>query len=115
MEHIKREKCPICGCTKLINNVLITEKEEVKVYVECSNCGSFVSRYTLKRYTSNKPYESLLNYYSKRQQDSGRVILKNLEAFSKEIETEFKKVRETIKSREETKKIEEIIAGLEDN
>ncbi|HHE04481.1 MAG TPA: hypothetical protein ENL19_00290 [candidate division WOR-3 bacterium] len=115
MEHIKREKCPVCGCTKLINNVLITEKGEVKVYVECSNCGSFVSRYTLKRYTSNKPYESLLNYYSKRQYDSGRVVLKNLEAFSKEIETEFKKVKETIKSREETKKIEEIIAGLEDN
>jgi len=114
MEKVKRERCPVCGGLKMVDNFVKYEDGTIRVYVECAHCGSFVARYTLQRYTSNKPYESLLHFFRK-PVDSGRSVLKNIEAFTEEIEKEFKEVKERIKEKEENQKIEEIICGIEDN
>ena len=114
MEKVKRERCPVCGSVKMVNNFVKYEDGTIRVYVECSQCGSFVARYTLKRYTSNKPFESLLNFLRK-PTESGRDVLKNIEAFTKEIEEEYRRIKEKVKEKEEKQKIEEIICGLEDN
>ena len=114
MEKVKRERCPVCGGLKMVNNFVKYNNGTIRVYVECAHCGRFVARYTLQRYTSNKPYESLLLFFRK-PIESGRSTLKNIEVFTEEIDREFNKIKEQIKEKEEKKKIEEIICGIEDN
>ena len=108
MEKIKREHCPKCGSTKLENIFQVKTGEPVKVFVRCSKCKSFVARYTLKCYTTNKTYESYLENM-KSESESGYKILNEIEFLSQEIEQEFNRVVDLIETSEEKKKIEDII------
>lgn len=109
METAKLENCPVCKGVEHKNNVYIKEGEPVKVYVECANCGSFVARYTLLRYTSDKPYESLLRKLYCLRHSSGRNLLKEIEGFTTESGNEFEKVKLIVKDGREKRKVEEII------
>ncbi len=107
---VKIETCPKCRSRKTENLVRVEPGCPVRVYVRCSECGTFVARYTLERYTSDKPYESLLKF-SRRGGCSiaSRSHAQELEGFSKKIETEFK---ETTEAPFTELKIEEIICEL---
>ncbi len=114
MESAKRERCPDCGSMEFINNICIREGEPINVFVQCSKCGSFVARYTVDCYTSNKRYESLLQFVSKRCFDSGRITSKRLKSFDEEIMEEFEHCKQLIKENEDRKRIEEIISKSEE-
>ncbi len=72
------------------NLVRVEPGQPPKVYVRCSKCKTFVARYTLEHYTSDKPYESLLNsVHGQGSCISSRGRALELEAFSKDVEEEF--------------------------
>ncbi|HDG68314.1 MAG TPA: hypothetical protein ENG11_04125 [candidate division Zixibacteria bacterium] len=107
--YVRLEHCPKCGSTECENIFALFPGKPVQVYVRCKKCGSFVARYTLLRYTSDKPYESLLRTI-RCPRSSGRQMVHELEAFSEEVEADFKKVQEMLEVGEDRRKIEEIIA-----
>ena len=107
--YVRLEHCPKCGSTECENIFALFPGKPVQVYVRCKKCGSFVARYTLLRYTSDKPYESLLKAI-RCPRSSGRQMVRELEAFSEEVEADFKRVLEMLEGGEDGRKIEEIIA-----
>jgi hypothetical protein len=87
---VKLETCPKCQSKKMENLVRVEAGQHVKVYVRCLDCQTFVARYTLERYTSDKPYESLLKNLRGQSNTIGtRELAREIEAFSQEIEKEF--------------------------
>ncbi len=108
MESAKRETCPKCKSTTLINNVLVKTGDNIKVYVECANCHAFVARYTLLTYTSDKPHEVLLRRLRCLEYASGKKALRELEEYNKFIEQEFAHVKSLVVA-EETRTIEDLI------
>lgn len=108
MEKIKRERCPKCGSTELENIFQVKQGEPVRVFVRCSKCKSFVARYTLKCYTTNKTYESYIENY-KGESESGQKTLKEIEFLSQDIKEEFERLNKLLETAEEKRKIEDII------
>jgi hypothetical protein len=106
---VKIETCPKCGCKSTENLVRVESGCPVKVYVRCAKCGTFVARYTIERYTSDKCYESLLKIMRLHGCSiASRSQAQELEAFSRSIETEFK---ETTQAPFTELKVEQIICG----
>ena len=110
--RVKTETCPKCGSTIHENYVRVATGEPIKVYVVCAKCKSFVARYQLARYTSDKPYEALLDIAHRVRTTDGRRVVRELEAFTKSIEEEFKLTMELAQTQKETRKLEEIIEEL---
>lgn len=108
MESAKRETCPKCKSTSLINNVLVKTGDNIKVYVECANCHAFVARYTLLTYTSDKPHEVLLRRLRCLEYASGKKALRELEEYNKFIEQEFAHAKSLVVAGE-TRTIEDLI------
>ncbi|MBN2380845.1 hypothetical protein JXM67_13690 [candidate division WOR-3 bacterium] len=87
---VRVEHCPKCHSRKTENLVRVQTGKPVRVYVRCTDCGTFVARYTLERYTSDKTYESLLDYLRKHGHSiSSRFRAHEVEGFSKEVEKEY--------------------------
>uniref|UniRef100_A0A7C6AAH8 Uncharacterized protein n=1 Tax=candidate division WOR-3 bacterium TaxID=2052148 RepID=A0A7C6AAH8_UNCW3 len=108
MEKAKKEHCPKCKGTMMINNVYVKTGENIKIYVECANCHSFVARYSLLTYTSDKPYEILLQKLKCLEYRSGKKALRELEEFDRCVESEFKVVK-SLAEQEEAKTVEDLI------
>lgn len=108
MESAKKETCPKCQSTVLINNVLVKTGDNLRVYVECANCHAFVARYTLLTYTSDKPYEVLLRRLRCLEYASGKKALRELEEYSKNIEQEFNHAKSLVLT-DETRTVEDLI------
>jgi hypothetical protein len=108
-ECARLEHCPKCGSVETRNNVYFRRGKKVRIYIECSRCGEFVSRYTLSGYTSDKTYESLLEKMRTIRLNSGKRTLDMVEGFGEDVKGEFEHVLELIRTREDERKIEEII------
>lgn len=109
-EGARVEHCPACGSVDVKNNLYFCKGQPVKVYVQCSDCGEFVARYTLRAYTSNKTYESLLQRMRFSKLTSGKRTLQIVEGFGEDIATEYQHVLELVKTGEDQRRIEDIIA-----
>ncbi|RKZ21850.1 hypothetical protein DRQ16_03055 [bacterium] len=110
MIKAKLETCPVCGSTKHENLVRIEKGGIIKVYVRCANCSSFVARYRVIRYTSDKSYDSLLRIFKLSPGcPDCRSIIHEVEAFSEEVKREFEETVRIVEERPEKKKIEEMI------
>ena len=92
----KLEHCPDCGKTEMKNFVHVTPGKDVEVFVECASCGGFVARYTLKIYTSDKPYESYLRLLHRRPMASGSATKNALSLFKERLMKNYRKVKETV-------------------
>lgn len=105
---VRAEHCPQCHSVNTENLVRVQTGKPIRVYVRCRDCGTFVARYTLERYTSEKTYQSLLNYLRKHGHSiSSRIRALEVEGFSAEVEKEFS---ETAKApRSEDKRLDELI------
>ena len=92
------------------NNVYFCEGQSIRVYVQCASCGEFVARYTLRGYTSDTMYESLLERLRYTRLASGRRAMRIVEEFGSEVTDEYRRVLELIRTAEDERRIEEIIA-----
>ncbi len=108
-ETARTERCEHCGSTEMKNKMYFCKGKNIKVYVECAKCGKFVTRYTLSGYTSNKTYESLLRKLRFQRINSGKRTFITVQTFGKQVEEEFERVRELIRTDEDDRRIEEII------
>ncbi len=108
-ETARLEHCQECGSTSMKNEVYFCKGERVKVYVECAECGSFVSRYTLSGYTSSETYQSLLQKLRFQRINSGKRTMKTVQSFGRDVQEEFELVRQLIKTDQDARKMEEII------
>lgn len=108
-ESARLEHCMKCGSTEVRNNLYFCRGQRVRVYVQCQKCGEYVARYTLGGYTSDEPYESLLEKLRFTRLTSGKRTLSMVEEFGKEIEEEFKHVVELIRTNEDQRRVEEIL------
>ncbi len=113
METVKYETCPKCSSADVKNNIYLKDRNTIMVYVECAKCGCFVARYTVKRYTSNKTYESLLQYLRNERLPGSRRAAKTIEEFSTTVEETFEHIKELRQSKDEKRKVEEIISETE--
>ena len=108
-ESARLEHCPQCGAVETKNNVYFRKGKKIRIYIECAKCGQFVSRYTLSGYTSDKPYESILERMRTVRLNSGKRTLEMVEGFGDEVRGEYEHVLELIRTQEDNRKIEEII------
>ena len=108
-ESARLEHCPKCGAVETKNNVYFCKGKKIRIYIECAKCGEFVSRYTLSGYTSDKPYESILERMRTIRLNSGKRTLDMVEGFGDDVRSEYKHVLELIRTQEDNRKIEEII------
>ena len=108
MEKAKKEQCPKCNGSTLINNVYVKTGDNIKIYVECANCHSFVARYSLLTYTSDKPHEVLLQKLKCLEYRSGKKALRELAEFDRSVEQEFKTVKFIIE-KQEAESVEKLI------
>lgn len=109
--YVKVETCPRCGSRNTENMVRVEPGLPVKIYVRCSECKEFVARYTLERYTSDKPYESLLDIYRHCGCSiASRTQAHELEGFTECIRREFD---ETCQAPPSLLKVEEMITESE--
>ncbi|MCK4330371.1 hypothetical protein KAX02_11060 [candidate division WOR-3 bacterium] len=113
METVKFECCPKCDCIHLKNNVYLKKGEPIMIYVECSKCGCFVARYIVSKYTSDKPYESLLKEMRKERLPGSRSAAKLIEEFSQPIAEKFEYIKELRDKIDEKRNVEEIIIDIE--
>ncbi len=108
-ESARLEHCPQCGAVETKNNVYFCKGKKIRIYIECAKCGQFVSRYTLSGYTSDKPYESILERMRTVRLNSGKRTLEMVEGFGDDVRGEYEHVLELIRTQEDNLKIEEII------
>jgi hypothetical protein len=108
-ESARLERCPKCGSVDTRNNVYSRRGKKIRIYIECAKCGSFVSRYTLTGYTSDKSYESILERMRTVRLNSGKRTLDIVDGFDADVRGEFEHVIELIKTGEDKRRIEEII------
>ena len=109
-ERARLEHCPDCGSTEMRNNVYFCKGQPMRIYIQCAGCGQFVARYTLRGYTSNKTYESLLGRMRFTRLTSGKRTLHIVEGFGEDVATEYGHVLELVKTQEDRRRIEDIIA-----
>jgi hypothetical protein len=110
-ERARLEHCPECGSVEMRNNLYFCRGRRLRVYVQCAACGGFVARYTLRGYTSNKTYESLLARLRDTRLTSGKRTMHIVESFGENIDEEYKRVIDLVKTNEDQRRIEEIIEG----
>jgi hypothetical protein len=108
-EGARLEHCPACGSTEVKNNLYFCKGQPLRVYVQCSRCGEFVARYTLRGYTSDKTYESLLERLRFTRLTSGKRTLHIVEGFGSNIAREYQHVLDLVHTQEDQRRIEEII------
>ena len=108
-ERARLEHCPECGSVDMRNNLYFCRGQRLRVYVQCAKCGEFVARYTLRGYTSNKRYESLLRRLRDTRLTSGKRTLHIVEGFGESVASEYKRALDLVKTREDMRRIEEII------
>jgi hypothetical protein len=108
-ERARLEHCPECGSVKMRNNVYFCRGQRLRIYVQCADCGEFVARYTLRGYTSDKTYESLLARLRDTRLTSGKRTLRIVEGFGAGVQEEYGHVLDLIKTAEDQRRIEEII------
>jgi len=105
--QVRLEHCPKCHSVNTENLVRVQTGEPIRVYVRCRDCGTFVARYRLERYTSDKTNESLLRYLRKHGHSiSSRIGAREVEGFSAEVEREF---AETSDAPHSDKRLDELI------
>ncbi|MBN2538235.1 hypothetical protein JXB37_08170 [candidate division WOR-3 bacterium] len=109
MESVKVEQCPQCHGRKMNNCAWVRTGEPVRVYVRCADCGAFVARYTLLRYTSEQTYESLLRNLRRFSYASGKRCLQEIEEFGTTVSAEFERVCRLADKQPEQRPIVELI------
>ena len=108
-ERARLEHCPECGAVDMRNNLYFCKGQRLRVYVQCARCGGFVARYTLRGYTSNKTYESLLSRLRDTRFTSGKRTLHIVEGFGENVAKQYEHVLDLVKNRQDQRRIEEII------
>ena len=80
-ETAKREICPKCGSTHMINNHFLEHQKHDRVLVECAQCGHLVARYILRNYIDPGSHYKQFLKLAKIHQDfsSGRKTLENFQ------------------------------------
>jgi len=108
-ETARLDHCMNCGSTSVRNYVYFQQGGRVRVYLECTECGSYVARYTLFGYTSDEPYDELLQIMRSAGFTSGRRAQKMVEAFDEDVQQEFEHVRDLVRREEDQRRMEKII------
>ncbi len=108
-ESARLEHCMKCGSTDVKNHVYFCKGQRIRVYMQCARCGEYVARYTLFGYTSDEPYKSLLQKMRFAPLVSGKRTFGIVEAFGKDVQGEYEHVMELVRTREDRRRIEEII------
>ncbi len=113
MESAKAECCPQCHGTRMVNLVYVRTGQATCVYVKCADCGSYVARYVLTRYTSDRSYESLLAGLRGFAHQSGKRCLEQIEEFGAMVEAEFARVQRLAIDKPQEHRVEEMICEAE--
>lgn len=115
MENAKAECCPRCHGTRMTNLVYVCTGKETCVYVKCADCGSYVARYVLARYTSDRGYESLLANLRGYAHRSGKRCLEQIEEFGAMVEAEFERVQKLAVEKPQEQRVEEMICEAQED
>ncbi len=97
-ETAKKEKCPMCGCTHMVNNHYLQHQRHDRVFVECADCGHLVAKYILRNYLDpGFAYEQFLKL-AKIHQDfsSGRKAIDNFQVLQKRAKTQFEEIKKML-------------------
>ena len=113
-EIVTRERCPSCGEIKLYNNFYIRSGHHMRVYVECSSCGSLVARYIIHAYVDPSfNFVSLLRGLRGGVGESGRKTLDYLKTRGEKATDQFKRVKALLEASNETRRILEIMSEID--
>lgn len=108
-ERARVEHCLKCNSTSMKNNMYFRGGRDVKVYVQCTECGEYVASYVLSGYTSDCNYESFLHSLRFTRLSSGKRMLRKMNTYAAAVKEEFEHVLELIRTQEDTHLIENII------
>ncbi len=108
-ERARVEHCLKCNSTSMKNNMYFRRGRDVKVYVQCTECGEYVASYVLSGYTSECNYESFLHSLRFTRLSSGKRMLRKMNTYAAAVKEEFEHVLELVRTHEDTHLIENII------
>ena len=94
----KRETCPLCGSTHMVNNHFLQHQKHSRVFIECAHCGHLVAKYILRNYIDpGFHYEQFLKL-AKIHQDfsSGRKTLESFQALQEKAKSQFMEVKKIL-------------------
>mgnify|MGYP003565475752 CR=1 FL=1 len=105
-ETAKREKCPMCGETRMINNHYLQHQRHDRVFVECAHCGHLVAKYILRNYLDPGFHYQQFLKLAKIHQDfsSGRKAIENFQILQERAKTQFEKIKNLLKKNDEDDK-----------
>jgi hypothetical protein len=109
VESVRVEHCRKCESTNLTNLVYVHTGDPVRVYVQCSDCGAFVARYVLSRYTSDQTYECLLRTLRRYAYASGKRALQEVEECGTTVQAEFERVKKLAREQPDSRPVVELI------
>ena len=109
-ETARVEHCRACKSTRMKNNIFFPHGGgDVKIYVQCADCGEYVARYIISGYTSERRYESCLHSLRFDCHASGARTMRKINAFAEKFEREYQHVLDLIREAEDQRDIEQII------
>lgn len=113
-EAARRETCPKCGNTRMINNHYLEHQKHDRVLIECAQCGHLVAKYILRNYIDpGFHYQQVLKLARKHQTfSSGRKTLENLQALQEKARTQFETVK-TVLEKEDERALQELFSALQ--
>jgi hypothetical protein len=108
------EHCLKCGSTSMKNNMYFLRGHDIKVYVQCADCGEYVASYVISGYASECSYESYLGTLRYRRMSSGKRVLQKIRDFDDRVRAEYDHVLELIRTGEDDHLISQIIEEEEE-
>lgn len=113
-ERARMEHCMNCGSTSMKNNMYFLRGHDIKVYVQCAECGEYVASYVISGYASECSYEAYLRTLRYRRMSSGKRVLQKIRAFDDRVKAEYEHVIDMIRTGEDEHLIPEIIEEEEE-
>ena len=108
-ERARMEHCLKCNSTSMKNNMYFQRGRDIKVYVQCADCGEYVASYVISGYATECDYESYLRSLRFKRMSSGKRVLKKMRDFAENVRAEYEHVLELIRTREDDHLIPDII------
>ena len=108
-ERARMEHCLKCGSTTMKNNMYFLRGKDIKVYVQCADCGEYVASYVISGYATECNYESYLRSLRYKRMSSGKRVLRKIQDCDDKVRAEYEHVLELIRTREDEHLIPEII------
>jgi len=100
MERATPMVCPECASQKTVTFLYTEPAAPPRFFIHCAECGNFMARITVARYSSFETFESVLHNMSfaqSRSFGSARELDEMIERFDDEVRANYERAYRTLR------------------